>query len=303
MLKTLYIIVALISSMLCVSLFGYGIAHGGTFFYLVLPICLGIFVIPLFLEKRLTSRGAVTLVYGIPLLLLASPMAFLFFFNPWYEGYAGEKALEAITVTIAGEELIKNKKGDVLGLKIITSYNVPENTPYMGELEKLTEYASFPTPQIQSLKRPPEQFDLSGGFNVYVNKDGKILREPKIGMLNMVKMKPGTTYTIESWRLPSFVRIQDDKFCKSKKFDQTGEVSKVLSFSKQSFEVHLDIMRVLKSYRMGYFDHLFPLTYTTENELSGENLRKTIETLPRCGEKAELGLFIPKEDLSPLYDF
>ena len=138
---------------------------------------------------------------------------------------------------------------------------------------------------------------------MYVNKDGKILREPKIGMLNIVKMKPGTTYTMESWRLPSFVRIQDDKFCRSKRFDQTDEVTKVLSFSKQSFEVRLDIMRVLKSYRMGYFDHLFPLTYTTKNELSGESLRKIIETLPQCGEKAELGLFIPKEDLSPLYDF
>lgn len=303
MLKTLYIIVALISSMLCLSLFGYGIAHGGTFFYLVLPICLGIFAIPLFLEKRLKSRGAVTLAYGIPLLLLGSPMAYLFFFNPWYEGYAGEKALEAITVTITGEELIKNKKGDVLGLKIITSYNVPENTPYIGELEKLTEYARFPTPQIQSLKRPPKEFDLNAGFDVYVNKDGKILRERKVGMLNIVKMKPGTTYTIESWRLPSFVRIQGDKFCKSKRFDQTDEVSKVLSFSKQSFQVHLDIMRVSKSYRMGHFDHLFPLNYTTKNELSGESLRKTIETLPQCGKEAELGMSIPKEDLSPLYDF
>ena len=152
MLKTFYIIVALISSMLCLSLFGYGIAHGVTFFYLVLPICLGIFAIPLFLEKRLKSKGAVTLAYGIPLLLLASPMAYLFFFNPWYEGYAGEKALEAITVTITGEELIKNKKGDVLGLKIISSYNVPEDTPYIGELEKLTEYARFPQTTDTELK-------------------------------------------------------------------------------------------------------------------------------------------------------
>ena len=134
MLKTLYILVAVVCAMLALSLFGYGIAHGVTIFYLVFPLVLAIFALPLWLEKRIRARSArlVALAYAVPLMIIMGPIVFLFLVNPWYEERVGTAVLNEIRVAVVDETPIKNRNGHLIGLRITYTFELPETVAYDG---------------------------------------------------------------------------------------------------------------------------------------------------------------------------
>jgi len=301
LLKILYIMTAIVCAMLALSLFGYGIAHGGEFFYLVFPLVLAIFALPLLLEKRIRAKSArlAALAYAVPLIALTGPIVFLFLFNPWYEERVGTAVLNEIKVAVVDETPIKNRNGHYIGVKITYTFELPETVAYDGVAKKLLEY-KFPKLQLRSLESPREMVNLNTGFDIFYQNARRV---PTI-----LGIKSGK-YTVESWRVPSLVLMQKDGFCKSKPYAGLPESVKnaedrALDFPRQPFALEMEIW-VLKSYRMGGFEHDFRPAYTTKNEFDGPGLRKAIEELPPCDAETDKKGFIspPKDVLDHLQDF
>ncbi len=301
MLKILYIMVAIVCAMLALSLFGYGIAHGGEFFYLVFPLVLAIFVLPLWLGKRIRAKSArlAALAYAVPLIALAGPIVFLFLFNPWYEERVGTAVLNEIRVAVVDETPIKNRNGHFIGIKIAYTVELPETVAYDGVAKKLLEY-SYPKLQLRSLKNPQNMVNLNTGFDVFYQDTKR--------MSTITGIRSGK-YTVESWRVPSPVLMQKDGFCKGKQYAGRPESVKkaeerAFDFPRQPFALQMGTW-VSKSYRMGGFQHDFRLAYTTKNEFDGPDLRKAVEELPACDAETDRGGFIspPKEVLDHLQDF
>ena len=301
MLKILYIMVAIVCAMLSLSLFGYGIAHGGEFFYLVFPLVLAIFALPLLLEKRIKAKSGslAALAYAAPLLVLTGPIVFLFLFNPWYEEHVATTLLNNIRVAVVDETPIKNRNGHLIGVKITYTFELPEQVAYDGVAKKLVEYR-FPKLQLRSLKNPQDMVEPNNGFDIFYQNARQV---PTI-----VGIKSGK-YTVESWRVPYLVLIQRDGFCKSKPYAGRPEsvnaaVEKSFDFPRQSFASELGIW-VLKSYRMGGFAYDFRPAYTTKSEFDGASLRKAVEELPPCDAETDKKGFIspPKGVLDHLQDF
>ena len=298
MLKAIYIIVAIICAMLSLSLFGYGIAHGATFFYAVFPLVLAIFALPLLLEKRLRAKSPrlASLAYAVPLIALTGPLVYLFLLKPWYEGHVGRAILNEVRVAVVDETLIKNRNGHPIGLKIQYTFELPETVAYGGTAKKLLEHAGFPNLHLRGLKSPQETFT---GFDIFYQNGRRV---PLISGIESGK------YTVESWRVPALVLMQGDGFCKSTPWAGMPEsikeaIDRALDFPRQPFVLELGI-RVLKSYRMGYFEHDFRLAYTTKNELDGPELRKAVEELPPCDAGTKGGFISPpKSALDHLQDF
>ena len=302
MLKFLYIIVAVVCAVLALSLFGYGIAHGATFFYLVFPLVLAIFVLPLLLERRIRAKSPrlANLVYAVPLMIIAGPIVYLFLLNPWYGERVGTAVLNEISMAVVDETPIKNKKGHPIGLRITYTFELPETVAYGGVAKKLLEHTGFPNLQLRGLKSPQYGVGPNSGFDIFYQNAKRV---PTI-----IGVEPGK-YTVEAWRVPSLVLMQEDGFCRSKPWAGMPEsikkaIDRALDFPRQPFALQL-MMRVLKSYRMGYFEHDFRLAYTTKNELDGPELRKAVEELPPCdAETDRKGVSTPpKSILDHLEDF
>ena len=300
MLKILYIMVAIVCAMFALSLFGYAIAHGGEFFYLVFPLILAIFALPLWLERRIKakSRRLAALAYAAPLMALTGPIVFLFLFNPWYEEHVGTALLNEIRVAVVDETPIKNRNGHLIGIKMAYTFELPETVAYDGVAKKLLEYR-FPTLRLRSLKSPQDTVEPNSGFDIFYQNARRV---PTI-----VGIQSGK-YTVESWRVPSSVLMQRDGFCKSKPYAGRPEsinkaVEKAFDFPRQPFALELEVW-VLKSYRMGGFEHDFKLAYTTKNEFDGPSLRKAVEELPACDAETDKGFISPpKGVLDHLQDF
>ena len=301
MLKILYIMVAIVCAMLALSLFGYGIAHGGEFFYLVFPLVLAIFALPLWLEKRIRAKSArlAALAYAVPLMVLTGPIVYLFLFNPWYEERVGTAVLNEIRVALVDETPIKNRNGHPIGIKITYTFELPETVAYDGVAKKLLEY-SLPKLQLRSLKSPQDMVNPNSGFDIFYQNGRRV---PTI-----VGIKSGK-YTVESWRVPFLVLMQKDGFCKSKPYAGRPESmkkaeEKAFDFPRQVFALDMRIW-VSKSYRMGGFEHDFRPAYTTKIEFDGPELRKAVEELPPCDAETNRGGFIspPKDVLDHLQDF
>jgi hypothetical protein len=301
LLKTLYIIVAIICAMLALSLFGYGIAHGFECFYLVFPLVLSIFALPLWLEKRIRAKSArlAALAYAVPLIALTGPIVFLFLFNPWYEERVATAVLNEIKVAVVDETPIKNRNGHLIGVKITYTFELPETVAYGGVAKKLLEHTGFPKLQLRSLKSPEDMVNLNTGFDIFYQNARQV--PPIVGI------KSGK-YTVESWRVPSLVKMQTDGFCKSKPYAGLPEsVKKVeeraFDFPRQPFALEMGIW-VLKSYRMGGFAYDFRPAYTTKNEFDGLGLRKAVEELPPCDAATDKRYISPpKGVLDHLQDF
>lgn len=301
MLKILYIMVAIVCAMLALSLFGYGIAHGGEFFYLVFPLVLAIFALPLWLDKRIRAKSArlAALAYAVPLMALTGPIVFLFLFNPWYEERVGTAVLNEIRVAVVDETPIKNRNGHLIGVKITYTFELPETVAYDGVAKKLLAYAGFPKLRLRSLKSSQDMVDPNSGFAIVYQNARRV---PTI-----VGIESGK-YTVESWRVPSLVKMQKDGFCKSKPYAGLPEsvnkaVEKAFDFPRQPFALEMGIW-VSKSYRMGGFEHDFRPAYTTKNEFDGPGLRKAVEELPRCNAETDKGYISPpKSVLDHLQDF
>ena len=287
--------------MLALSLFGYGIAHGFECFYLVFPLVLAIFALPLWLEKRIRAKSALlaALAYALPLMALTGPIVFLFLFNPWYEERVGTAVLNKIRVAVVDETPIKNRNGHLIGVKITYTFELPKTVAYDGVAKKLLEHTGFPKLQLRSLKSPQDMVNLNTGFDIFYQNGRRV---PTI-----VGIESGE-YTVESWRVPSFVKMQKDGFCKSKPFAGLPEsvikaADRALNFPRQPFALALGIW-VLKSYRMGGFEHDFRPAYTTKNEFDGSGLRKAVEELPPCDAETDKGFISPpKGVLNHLQDF
>lgn len=301
MLKALYIMVAIVCGMLVVSLFGYGIAHGGEFFYLLFPLVLAVFALPLWLEKRVRAKSArlAALVYAIPLMALAGPIVFLFLFNPWYEKRVVTAVLNKVRVAVVDEMPIKNRNGHIIGVRITYTYELPETVEYDGVARKLLGY-SFPRPWLRRLEGPQVSAEPSSSFEIFYQNSRRI---PTIAGITSGK------YTVESWRVPSLVYMQIDGFCKRTPYAGRAESMKVLEekafdFPRQPFALEMRII-VSKSYRMGWFEHDFRPAYTTKNEFDGPALRKAVDELPPCdAETNKHGVISPpKGVLDHLQDF
>jgi len=288
--------------MLALSLFGYGIAHGVTFFYLVFPMVLAIFALPLWLEKRIRARSArlAALAYAVPLMIITGPIIFLFLVNPWYEERAVTAVLNEIRVAVVDETPVKNRNGHLIGLRITYTFELPETVAYDGITKKLLEHAGFPNLQLWQLKSERSGVGPNSGFNIFYQNGRRV---PTITGIESGK------YTVEAWRVPYLVLMQEDGFCKHKPWTGMPESTKnamdrALDFPRQHFALQLGMI-VLKSYRMGFFDHDFGLTYTTNNEFDGPELRKAVDELPPCNAETDKKGFIypPKGVLDHVQDF
>ena len=288
--------------MLALSLFGYGIAHGVTIFYLVFPLVLAIFALPLWLEKRIRARSArlAALAYAVPLMIITGPIVFLFLVSPWYEERVGTAVLNEIRVAVVDETPIKNRNGHLIGLRITYTFELPETVAYDGKAKKLLEHAGFPNLQLRRLKSVQSDVGPNSGFNIFY-QNGRRVR-------TITGIESGK-YTVEAWRVPSLVLMQEDGFCKHKPWAGMPESVKKamdtsLDFPRQPFALQLGMI-VLKSYRMGFFEHDFGLTYTTNNEIDGPELRKAVDELPPCSAETDKKGFIypPKGVLDHLQDF
>jgi hypothetical protein len=301
MLKILYIMVAIVCAVLALALVGYGIAHGGNFFYLVIPLVLAIFALPLWLDKWLKAKSPrlAALAYAVPLMGLAGPLVFLFLFNPWYEERVGTAVLNAIKVAVVDETPIKNRNGHLIGVKITYTYELPETVAYGGVAKKLLMFTRFPTPQLRSSVSPQEMVDLNNGFDIFYQNGRRVPAS--------VGIKSGK-YTVESWRMSSLIKMQKDGFCKSKPYAGQPESmikagERALNFPRQPFTLDMRIW-VSKSFRMGGFEHDFRPAYTTKNEFDGPGLRKAAEELPPCDTETDKNYISPPKDiLDHLQDF
>jgi len=301
MLKVLYIMVGIVCAILALALVGYGIAHGGSFFYLVFPLVLAIFALPLWLKKwiRAKSPRLAVLAYAVPLMGLAGPLIFLFLFNPWYEERLGTAILNKVRVAVVDETPIKNGNGHLIGVKITYTYELPETVAYGGVAKKLLMFTGFPKPQLRSLISPQEMVDLNNGFDIFYQNGRRVTA--------IVGIKSGK-YTVESWRLSSLVKMQKEGFCKSKPYAGLPESvikagERALNFPRQPFALEMKTW-VSKSYRMGGFEHDFRPAYTTKNELDGLGLRKAVEELPPCDADTNKNYISPPKDiLDHLQDF
>jgi len=300
LLKALYITVAIVCAMLALSLFGYGIAHGGDVFYLVVPLVLGIFALPLWLEKKIRARSArlAALAYAVPLMALTGPIVFLFLLNPWYEEHAATVVLKEVRVAFVGETPIKNRNGHLLGVRITYTFELPETVAYHGVAKGLLEN-QFPNLHLRSLKTPQDEVEPNGGFDVFYQN---AIRVPTITGIRIGK------YTVEAWRVPTLVKLQEDGFCKSTPYagmpeSVTKAMERAFDFPQQPLAAELGIW-VLKSYRMGGFAYDFGPSYTTTNEFDGGALHKAVDELPPCDSATDRGSdFPPKGVLDHLQDF
>jgi len=299
LLKILYILVAIVCAMVALSLFGYGIAHGGEIFYLVFPLVLAIFALPLLLERRIRARSTrlATLVYAVPLMVITGPIVFLFLVNPWYEERVGTAVLNKIRVAVVDETPIKNRNGHLIGLRITYTFELPETVAYDGVAKKLLKHTGFPNLQLRGLKSPQNRVGPNSGFNIFYQNGRRV---PTITGIE------SGTYTVEAWRVPDLVLMQEDGFCKHTPWAGMPEsmkkaMDRTLDFPRQPFALQLGTI-VLKSYRMGFFEHDFGLTYTTSNEFDGPELRKAIDELPPCDAETDKKGFIypPKSVLDHL---
>jgi len=233
------------------------------------------------------------------MMALTGPIVFLFLFNPWYEERAGTAVLNKIRVAVVDETPIKNRNGHLIGLKITYNFELPETVAYGGVAKKLLKYSGFPNLQMRGLKSPQDPVDLNTGFNIFYQNAKRV---PSI-----VGIESGK-YTVESWRVPSLVKMQKDGFCKSKPYAGLPEsvkkaMDRALDFPRQPFALEMRIL-VSKSYRMGHFEHDFRLAYITKNEFDGPGLRKAVEELPPCDAEMDKGfIYPPKGVLDHLQDF
>jgi hypothetical protein len=179
------------------------------------------------------------------------------------------------------------------------TFELPETAAYDGVAKKLLERTAFPNLQLRGLKSPQDMVALNSGFNIFYQNGRRV---PTI-----VGIESGK-YTVESWRVPSLVKMQEDGFCKSKPYAGLPEsvvkaMDRALDFPRQPFALELGIL-VLKSYRMGYFEHDFRLAYSTKNEFDGPGLRKAVEELPPCNAETDKGfIYPPKGALDHLQEF
>jgi hypothetical protein len=186
------------------------------------------------------------MAYAVPLMGIACPLVYLFLFNPWYEEHVGTAVLKAIKVAVVDETPIKNKNGNLIGVKITYTYELPETVAYDGVAKKLLMFTGFPKPQLRSLTTPQEMVDLNNGFDIYYH-DGR--RIPGIMGIRSGK------YTVESWRLSSLIKMQKDGFCKSKPYAGLHQSvieaeEKALECPRQHFALEMKTW-VSKSFRMG----------------------------------------------------
>jgi len=286
--------------MLAVALFGYAIAHGFTFFYALFPLILAIFALPLWLEKRIGARSPrlAALVYAVPMVAIAGPIAYLFLFNPWYEEHVATAVLNEVRVAILGETPIKNRNGHVIGVKITYTVELPETVEY-GTVAKGLLHSDFPRPRLIDPRRPLDSVEPNGGFVIYYRGAERISRT--------VGIEPGKI-TADAWKVPFGLRMQVDGFCKSKPYAGTPEsvtkaIAKSFDYPRQHFAVELAVW-VSKSYRMGGFRYDFKPAYNTKTEFDGPGLRSAVDELPPCDAETEKeGGYPPKAMLDHLQDF
>ncbi len=274
MFTVIYVIFALCVTFFTLTFFGYGLVHGGEL--LVVPIillCLAIFLVPLYVDKKFRSRWKYSYVaYLFPAIFMVLPAVYIFLLKPHSEKIIADSVLEKVVITPISEEVIKNEQGDVLGLKFIYSTRIPEDISRLIDLGEDMRYFSLPTPELT--KRSGEHFSLLEIGYTETTKDG--LASPA----GIEKLKSGQ-YVTEAWLLGQYTKRMDGVLCRSKYFDENAASSTTYRDEKQPIFVSVS-SRVNFSNRMGmyYFSHL--ANYELKDQVSGPEILNTARTLELC---------------------
>lgn len=278
MLRLIYIIYALVGlvcAWLAVAFFGYAIVHGAIFLLLLFPLVLGIFILPVFLEKKLRMRTRlVYLVYLFPIVLVVLPSLYLFVLNPITQRIVATKALENIVVLPQGEELVYTNTGEPIGLKFFYTVVIPHDFPYDWKTNGGYAFFEFPTPVVGNREHP--------GFSMGLLELETVFATTSKGVLNVEqeKMLPGKYDAVAVFLAP-FVEYENGFFCKSS-FQNT----EYIGYSLPEEDIFVSIIsEVHLSNRMGIFSIPHLSQYPLASRFSGQDIKSTTTNLPVCTDE------------------